>query len=261
MSCPFAKAILVLLLSVASLSPIQGADRYRVGDVLYVWAQSGLNLRKAPQLNAPKVDKLAMGVSVKVLAKTSQALRLAVIAARPEQAAGNIFGEPASKDPFVLEGHWVKVQSGATVGYVADIYLLSWPALPEATTPWEYTELLTEDQLIADTTWLQGCEGGPAIDCYEWKAASSTGIEFSGDVSLVSVYQGFRLPDMTVEEGFVFWNVFIPIGDAERRKAGLDPLTLLQGEEGNLWLLENEVCELSITLEDDRIYCSSGCSD
>ncbi len=237
------------------------ADQYEVGDTLHVWAPSGLNVREAPRLSAAKVGQLSMGTQVTVIEISPQTLAISVIAPRPDQFPDNIYQERGTEEPFYLKGNWVKVKSGAITGYVADMYLLHFPAFPEAGSVWRYAEQLGGKPLLPDTTWRDDCDGAPIVRCYEWEAISETGIRFGESYYMSAQDESISLPNLTVEEGFIFWSAFMPLADNDRRRAKLPLLMLMSTHEEGIWLLESDLCEVMISSDNGRVTLGQGCSD
>ncbi|MBK9448205.1 MAG: SH3 domain-containing protein [Bacteroidetes bacterium] len=84
-------------------------ERYKTGDDLFVFAKSGLTLRKTPDKEGEKVSTLPFGSKVNVV-------------------DADLESDPyTTKEPCGLEmtGHWVRVKSGQKEGFLFDGYLLT----------------------------------------------------------------------------------------------------------------------------------------
>ncbi len=107
---------LLLVLCSFSVFGIKGVPK---GKQRYVWAESGLNLRTAPNVNAEKVNNIPFGAHVTLV-------------------------EDAEMHPFTykmaasktaecrINGHWVKVAYNGQTGYVFDGYLSKFPTITES---------------------------------------------------------------------------------------------------------------------------------
>ncbi len=122
------------------------ADRYKTGDDLFVFAKSGLTLRKTPDKEGEKVSTLPFGSKVNL-------------------TDDDLESDPYStKEPCGLEmtGHWVKVKSGQKEGYLFDGYLLSFD--PDAIyDPLTYWTAVSKVKSTSD----KGPE--PDVEYYEYK--------------------------------------------------------------------------------------------
>ncbi len=94
------------------------ADNYKVGDELYVWAKSGLNVRTGAGTNFEVLMKVDFGDKITVLEKTDKTYKLAAIT-KVESSKIN------DTKPLYFDGNWVKVKMGnGEEGYVIDQYFL-----------------------------------------------------------------------------------------------------------------------------------------
>ncbi|MBK6995101.1 MAG: SH3 domain-containing protein [Lewinellaceae bacterium] len=92
--------------------------RYQVGDSLFVWAKSGLNLRIKPSIDAPKLTVIPYGNTIEVIDTAIQTLSHSIVIAKPKE-----------KDGFRLKGFWVMVKYGEKVGFAFDGYLSKLPVV------------------------------------------------------------------------------------------------------------------------------------
>ena len=109
------KAYWFLLVLFSFLPLAQGVDHYKVGDTLYVWAPSGLNIRTQPGISASKLGRLELGTRVIVDAISDQKYDILTISATEK--------EPS----YMLTGTWIKVKSDNLEEFLIDIYLLRFP--------------------------------------------------------------------------------------------------------------------------------------
>ncbi|MEZ4829978.1 MAG: SH3 domain-containing protein [Bacteroidia bacterium] len=257
------RIIITLILILFQIRICPAADHYQAGDKLYVWAQSGLNLRATPDINGKKTGQLRLGDSVEIISLTSRTLDILAIDARRDTMEED--SEPEDEDAtypsaFSLHGNWVKVKSGKLEGYVIDIYLLSWPVPDQNKSPINYFESLVGKPIRPDTTWDDHCDGAPIVRCYSYAATTGMGIEIQGYYFMSAAGSTLVIPGMTIEEGFVFFSHFHPMEDAARKKHNQNLLFLEQNEEFSLSFSEDELCGITFSEEDGKLYIRSGCS-
>ena len=166
-------AILILLLVTKSL---YGADHYQPGDVLYVWAHSGLKLRSGPGIKTKKISWLKFGTKLTIIEKTVHPITLLMVEADSLTGA----------DPLNFKGYWVKVRaSDGQEGYVYDQYLL------------KYSPSLFSKPLAVDTisNIISDTEVGGLVINYFYEHGITQKIE----VGLAGVSDEFY-PNMNMEE-------------------------------------------------------------
>ena len=114
------KGFVIILILISNLNHLKCADNYELGDILYVWAKSGLNVRVSPWTDSNVIAKLPFGESVLVLGKTDKTYNVMGI------DTINIYRVPNLKvEPIIFNGNWVQIQTlDGQVGYVIDQYLL-----------------------------------------------------------------------------------------------------------------------------------------
>ncbi len=139
---------LVLILSAPYLTSLQAQDEEIVdtiqrilfkGEFLedipvarYVWAKSGLTLRKAPRFDAEKITVLPYGTAVEVIDYPDFTIEYSEYCGMiyrnknvKEQRLATIKG--GNTDPFYFESYWVKVQVGKQKGFLFNGYLSEMP--------------------------------------------------------------------------------------------------------------------------------------
>lgn len=252
------KVLPLLLLMIGPCDLLQAADSYQIGDTLYTWAPSGLNVRAEASASSSKVGKLQPGDRVVVLAKTDIPYSLTAI--KSPKVYEDLYLEDRGQKPYQLNGYWVKVTGPGFSGYVIDMYLLAWQPPAPKTSFHTYFEKLQGEPILMDTTWQHDASGNRNLDIYNYRGESSEGIVFSGSSGEGAVDDAIGIPGMTLEEGFVFCNFFMPLEDGLRKKQGEEPLVLEQHTEENLSLSEDELCYFSITIREGILRIEWGCS-
>lgn len=109
---------IVILMFLSTYS--KGADKYDIGDNLFIWAKSGLNLRSGPGTNFKVIEKLGFGEEILVKEKSEKTYNITGIS----KVKSNYYSRKV--DPLIFKGKWVKVltESG-NEGFLIDQYLLS----------------------------------------------------------------------------------------------------------------------------------------
>lgn len=173
---------------------LYAADNYEVGDTLYVWAKSGLNMREGPGTNSEVLTSLSFGTQVIIIEKSDISYNIKACDPTPPDY------ELGKSDPLILYGHWVVVRdSSGQVGYVIDQYLL--PILPVEKTKY-YPNDIPVEMVFFDTTAinLTGTDDEfiiATISKYAYRIESSTTIESKGG------WATFIFPEFTIEEVIV----------------------------------------------------------
>jgi hypothetical protein len=91
-------------------------------DTIYVWNHGGLNLRASASMNGDIVKTLSFGAKLVILEDTTERASIKQ-KVRLESYCPN-------KDPFYVEGRYIKVKSGEDVGYIYDGFTCSIPTPP-----------------------------------------------------------------------------------------------------------------------------------
>ncbi|MEO0473284.1 MAG: SH3 domain-containing protein [Bacteroidota bacterium] len=261
------KVQLVLILAIFFIHSLFAADHYQPGDILYVWAPSGLNLRSQPNAKGDKLVRLETGAQVEVLEKTDLAHRTLAVASRPQAFPTNVYQQDGSGKAYYLKGHWVKVKAEKWEGYVIDMYLLDKPAPPEKMTLFDYVSWLEKKPMEIDTTFHESCEGG--VLCYDFQGRLENGISVQGSTSLTTVEETWQFPGMSIEEGFVMMNLFQPLEDGLRKKTEETLLMRIEyadydwDEETKgeyLSFLSDDLCSIDFFIRDGILHIGEGCS-
>jgi Bacterial SH3 domain len=107
------KRILLLLVTLSFSYKINAQEsRFKEGETLNVWAQSGLNMRDKPDAKAPKLTTIPYGAKVIVQPNIGVKIPFEV-----EEFKG-----------FIVKGYWLLVKYGNTEGFVFDGFLSRLPA-------------------------------------------------------------------------------------------------------------------------------------
>lgn len=116
------KTIVLFILIIVSSFGNEAYKTYKEGEKLFVWAKSGLNLRKEPSVNAESIGTIKYGTQITVLNQDDKiSYDYAFIKAsniRPD--------ENNSKNPIFLNGYWIKIKAGNLTGYVFSGLLLKY---------------------------------------------------------------------------------------------------------------------------------------
>ncbi|MBK7939022.1 MAG: SH3 domain-containing protein [Lewinellaceae bacterium] len=113
---------LLLLLLLNGPSVLPAIDHYEPGDTLYVWATSGLVLRKAPSLGAAKLSSIPYGTALVAL-NYNQDKSFEV------EAVPGFVSQGKQYPPVMLRGDFAWVVFQGDTGFVFNGYLSKMPAL------------------------------------------------------------------------------------------------------------------------------------
>lgn len=113
---------LLLLLLFAPFSPLRAIDFYQPGDTLYVWATSGLVLRKAPSPDGAKLKTVPYGTLL-------VALNYSGDKQTEVEAVPGFTAKGEKYPPVMLRGGFAMVAFRGDTGYVFDGYLSKLPSL------------------------------------------------------------------------------------------------------------------------------------
>ncbi len=168
---------------------------YQEGDLLYVWAASGLNMRKAPALQSEVIATLPFGAAA--ISRDNKSVNEYQYHSQKLTDRGTTFDDK----PFavVLRGNWVKVTYDGVEGFVFDAYLSSWAPLSD---PGAFTSVSDYFKQVCDT----------AIYLERRDTVTTLGTErivFSNGAYVSSYFHtggfGFQmnLPEYSVEEAYL----------------------------------------------------------
>lgn len=227
-----------MLLSTNSI----GADKYNVGDNLWVWAKNGLNLRNGPGTNFKVIGKLGFGEELLVTEKSEKAYNIMGIS----DTRSNYHSKKV--DPLIFRGKWVKVKSqSGEEGFLIDQYLLS--VQPKEINKPQYD--INLDLSRVDTVYKSPIiQDGSGLNITIEKT-------YLDDIKLIESSGGYWaestyiFPDYSVEEVLILlsssWS------DYER-------FTILRNWKEELILTDNELCQIRITIKENKVQIVLSCS-
>lgn len=223
---------LVLILSAPYLASLQAQDEEIIdtipqvlfnGDLLedipaarYVWAKSGLILRKAPRFNAEKITVLPYGTAVELLDYADYTIEYSEYCGMiyrnknvKEHRLATIKG--AGKDTFYLKSYWVKVQVGKQKGFLFNGYLSEMPPFKspeklEAGMDWR--EKISSIRHYAEEAW-----GKIGIDSTKYIAKSSNEKRKVMLFGNGAVYDDndWIIPNISFQDAYLLSNYFLDI--------------------------------------------------
>ncbi len=226
-------ALFIILMTLFFSHPAQAADDIKSGDVLYVWAKTGLNLRQSPSIYAKKLSILMPGSRVEVLGFTQKSFAIETLAATEEE-----------ENPFVIKGNWILVQVGDVQGFVLDTYLLPIAAPKDGQSMKHYLIARSEEiSALGNEDEAEYSFGANAID------GMSINYESGEDYRNISI----ELPNFTIEDGFVFYNFF---KDIQSKSTAEDASVSLFKNWKEELLLYSEDAEIIFQIIDDKLVIS-----
>lgn len=181
---------ITIFLLVFSLHFIYGADNYKVGDKLYVWANSGLNLRTSPTKNSKLIVTLEPGSQLTVIGITKREFVYKLYTSSKHE-----------KHPYLLYGNWVKVSTGSgNKGFVFDSFLLDIPIEPNL----DFESYLESISYKVDTSNLKNQYTEPYIKGY-------CKYDITYEIYRTEKYgeERISLPNFSLEEGIIFLEFFM----------------------------------------------------
>ncbi len=176
------------------------ADTYEPGDNLFIWAKSGLNVRKGPGTNFKVISKIAFGGIVTILEKCQETYNLTGISS----TSSNYLRQKV--DPIIFKGNWVKVMIDSEIeGYIIDQYLLDIEP-KDKLQPFEYGLNLKEiriDTTVKSPILYEGSGLNLAIEK-----------QYPNDIKLLEQLGGtweqstYVFPNYSIEEVLIFFSAY-----------------------------------------------------
>lgn len=232
------KRIISILVLVSFLfNNLYSSDEYKVGDELFVWAKSGLNLRLEPSTKSTILISLPFGETVTIIAKSNKTFNVTgVLKTDRDYHKENV-------DPIIFKGNWVQVKSSSgKIGFVIDQYLLSLK-------PKDLTEDnlfgLQLDLISMDTTFFENNETNFIVkkNYGDGIIEKNTYGDYWGSTS-------FIFPNSTFEEALIrlgaTWD--------------LNELKVIKNWKETIELSDNEICTFSIYKEGEAVIITIDCS-
>ena len=239
------KGLVIIFLIVSNLSYLKCADTYEIGDILYVWAKSGLNVRVGPGTDNHVIAKISFGESVLVWGKTDRTYNVMGI------DTTNHYRFPDLKvEPIIFKGNWVQIQMlDGRVGYVIDQYLLKYKIRTVLSNSiFEMNiEIVSVDTLFKSPILHSG-------DALIYKIQR----EYDGDITELIKINGlgygskFSIPNATMEEVLVLFSSSLYDFD--------DTITFLTKNWAEEIVFSVDICTYAIKQLEGRITVEYECS-
>lgn len=175
---------------------------YNEGDTLYVWAQSGLVLRDAPELKSKKITSLQFGTIV--VPKThKETVGIEVFI----EVIPTCIYEGQNFSGYKIPGNWVQVSANGKTGYIFDGFLSKYPpANSQEQEEWKIDSYLTRVFGFAFNIKDMGkTQHGVKLDCNFYKNGASVQSRGIGNGISQTTY---ILPELSLEEGYLIANHF-----------------------------------------------------
>lgn len=212
----------------------QTVDICETGDVLYVWAKTGLNLRQEPSIHSKRLTILLPGSEVKVLGFTEKRFSIKTLRATDDEA-----------NPFVIKGNWIFVQVGDIQGFVLDTYLLPIQA-PKAGESMKHY-LISMSEKVSDL-------GTEDSDEYSFSAQAVRNISIQYESG--EYYQNITvtIPEFSIEDGFIFYNFFNNIQG--RSVTDDSEVYMFKNWETELSIFDESIGEVNFQVVDGQLVIS-----
>lgn len=210
---------LLFLIFFADMRSADAIQQYHEGDLLFVWAKSGLILRAAPDFKADKIITLPYGTEVKTLSskfRDEDISEIEVTVVQPYTFNGKNY--PGYKIP----GLWVQVTAQGKTGYVFDGYLSKYPPILGGQSKnreyWDdyLSRAFGKSCVSRDTAKNRHV---PKYDIVFYKNGASRQSRSVGDGVSAQTYM---LPELSLEEGFLLANYFYDLEKNSNRAAKTD---------------------------------------
>jgi len=233
------------------------------GDIMYVWAIHGLDIRSEPDPNARKLGVLSYGDSLEIIEETINSYTNLYI----------INGD-SERHPVYLKSKWVQIISNDIVGYVINGYLLN------IRVPFRHEELhqyldrmaITCKTIELDTSYrlrfgevkftssLLMVSNDKSISWFKHPSKKSDdGRETEADYVLedIKYFKGF-----TKQELLVFLNPFYGIEDGQDSPYNGSSFYVRKNWKEYLWLTDGGMQEMELTLFSNQViifYYQASC--
>ncbi|MDO8367418.1 MAG: SH3 domain-containing protein [Saprospiraceae bacterium] len=116
------QTLFVVITWILMVSQVKAIRYYNEGDTLYVWAQSGLVLRDAPDFKSKKITSLQFGsIVVPNSHKETNGIESSL------EVIPSCIYEGQNYSGYIIPGNWVQVFANGKTGYVFDGYLSKYP--------------------------------------------------------------------------------------------------------------------------------------
>ncbi len=198
----FLTANTIVFVSFFSSTSLFAIDDYKKGDTLYVWAFSGLSLRKSPTLDAPKLATISYGTSIIALNEKVDYDYTTV------EAVPSFQGAEGRCPSISISGRFVMAVFKSDTGYLFDGYLSKFPAFRYSTDKGMDSKPHFED--VGE--WAKRNFGlvSTFIEAYDGAGSHSKSIYRNGIIqegwTSKSGKQRIILPNLSFEEAFLIIN-------------------------------------------------------
>jgi len=209
----------ILKIILAIIFPIScfGITEYQSGNKLFIWAESGLNLRESADFKSNVLIKIPFAKEVICLGYKSWYEYLNdshKLKDKTKLTNGKTI-------EIELKGNWVKVKFESYEGFVFDVYLSRFKPFPKK-----------EDFLSLFDFFKEGCDSliylekkGPSLEDGRDKIVFSNGIFMTKNYHSGSFEFQMNLPDFSIEEAFLII-----------RYLHKDAIEITQKKDGVIWI-------------------------
>ena len=241
------KSILLFLLSFTIGSTWgQSIGSTTIGDTLYIWAKSGLNVRAQPSTKAKVLTTLPYGDSIQLKSTCGKSYHVMGI----EQT--ETWLDSGKIDPVIFKGCWVKIQTAeGVIGYTISQYLL--PLAPKSLFNIN-TEGINVAAIQVDTIYKHK---DPVTQNAE-DLSFTTKTTFSNGISLIqknSEIWGestYTFPaNLTIDQVLIMFS---------SRWDNYKNCAVLRNWEEEIVITESEICELKVKKKNEVVVLSISCS-
>ncbi len=233
---------LISIIIIFGINQSIGSDNYKVGDQLYIWAKSGLNLREGPGTNFPIIGGISFGEKVEVIEKSNVPFTFTLISKKAKAF------RPTKNDPINLRGNWVKIRLDSITGYIIDQYLLE--LNPKIIHPTRDRKFYF-DIISIDTTWVDTERNN--VFQPKFCLTSQHGYGISGKIW----FGGNYYTQSYIFEGFTIEEVLIVFGAFYGKE--YDQFSIRKNWKDELEISDSLTCEFFIKKEDSGIHVRIEC--
>lgn len=194
--------LLIAIICLLGLNQVKAIRFYNDGDTLFVWAQSGLILRDAPDLKSKKIAALPFGtIVVPKMHKQTDGNEISI------EVISSCIYEGQNYSGYKIPGNWVQVSANGKTGYVFDGFLSKYPPPnSQEQFEWKFDSYLTRVFGIASNVQDMGKSQHVAkLNCNFYKNGASLQSRGIGDGLSQTTY---ILPELSLEEGYLIANHF-----------------------------------------------------
>lgn len=242
------QTLLIAIICLFGLTQVKAIRYYNDGDTLFVWAQSGLILRDAPDLKSKKIAALPFGtIVVPKIYKQTDGVEMSI------EVISSCIYEGQNYYGYKIPGNWVQVSANGKTGYVFDGFLSKYPPPNnQEQFEWKIDSYLTRVFGFASHVEDMGkSQHAAKLDCNFYKNGASRQSRGIGNGLSQTTYV---LPELSLEEGYLIANYFCKL-EKSTNKTPLDP------EESSFFLKTSTPYLLDFSADKTSMpaYVSVGC--